>query len=616
MRPSALRFSPQLLDEIKARLPVSRVVERRVKLKRAGRELVGLSPFKAERTPSFTVNDRKGFYHCFASGEHGDIFTFLMKVEGLSFAESVERLAAEAGVPLPKTAVEDAASASNRERLLMLHEAAQGYFARVLWSDNGRDAMAYLKGRGLTPETIEAFGLGYALPDRQALKKALMAQGFSEAEIVEGGLAISGDGIATPYDRFRGRVTFPIGNRHGKVIAFGGRGLSPEQQPKYLNSPETPLFHKGSVLFNWHRARDAVRDGEPLIVVEGYMDVIALAGAGIRGAVAPLGTALTDVQLRLLWTADASPVLCFDGDGAGRRAAFRALETALPLVEPGKTLRFAFLPSGKDPDDVVRTQGRDTLLSCLRDAQPLFDVLWGHEAAQGSDTPELRAALEHRVMERITAIANATVRSHYAQTAKDRLWALTRQQRAKDGPRTAAGRSQGEPRKGATPGSGRFADRTHAQPAARVTKHLASPHAAREALLILALMRHPFLIDECFDDVAAIQFENETLSAIRNRLLAEPAGGEAGPATDACLRMFAPFESLVAHGSDKQFAPDASSADALTAFRHLLSLQHASSDLEAALAEAEADYIRDESEEAFGRLCALRQQMQLAIAAV
>ncbi|MEO0729636.1 MAG: DNA primase, partial [Pseudomonadota bacterium] len=379
-----MRFDPHKLDEIRARLPVSAVVGRRVSLKKKGREFAGLSPFKTEKTPSFFVNDQKGFYHCFASGEHGDIFTFLMKMEGLSFPEAVERLADEAGVALPKPDPRERDRAEQRLRLHEVHQVAVRFFIEQLRGPAGAEARDYLVRRGLADETIRTFGIGYAPNGRTDLLNLLKSQGFSEAEINTSGLVISGADIAKPYDRFRDRVMFPILDLRERVIAFGGRALSSDQPAKYLNSPETPIFHKGHVLFNAARARQRAHKTGAMVVVEGYMDVVALAEAGITNAVAPLGTALTTDQIAQLWRFVDEPLLCFDGDSAGRKAAFRAIDTALPGLQPGKSLRFAFLPDGLDPDDFVRERGVEQLRDLFGAAQSFSDTLWDREWGDGN----------------------------------------------------------------------------------------------------------------------------------------------------------------------------------------------------------------------------------------
>ena len=321
-----MRISPAILDDIRARLPVSQVVGRRVQLKRQGREFVGLSPFKSERTPSFTVNDQKGFFHCFASGEHGDIFGYLMKTEGISFFEAVERLAAEAGVALPKPTPEAARQDDARERLLAVTEEAARFFEATLAGPRGRETREYLERRGVPAEFVKQFRMGHAPDSRSALKDYLVARGFPLADLIETGLLIAGDDIPTPYDRFRGRLIIPITDLRNRVIAFGGRALAADAKPKYLNSPETPLFHKGAQLFNAAQARKAAYDTGEIVVVEGYMDVVAMVQGGIEHVVAPLGTALTDTQLEVLWRMSKQPTICLDSDSAGLVAAMRVAD--------------------------------------------------------------------------------------------------------------------------------------------------------------------------------------------------------------------------------------------------------------------------------------------------
>src|ERR1700744_5954189 len=335
-----MRFTPQFLEDLRARLPVSEVVGKRVKLKRAGREWKGLSPFQEEKTPSFTVNDQKQFYHDFSTGRHGNIFDFVMQTEGCSFPEAVERLAGRGGKPLP-------GAARHAQRGKTLHdvmELAAKFFADTLASRHGAKARGYLGDRAISPSTQLQFRLGYAPGERFALKEYLGAQGVPTADMVEAGLCIGGDDIPVPYDRFRDRVMFPITDARGRVIAFGGRALEKDVAAKYLNSPETPLFHKGDNLYNLAAARQATHNGAPLIVVEGYVDVIAMVTAGFAASVAPLGTAMTENQLALLWEMADEPLLCFEGDRAGQKAAYRAADLAMPHLKPGKSLRFALLP--------------------------------------------------------------------------------------------------------------------------------------------------------------------------------------------------------------------------------------------------------------------------------
>jgi len=352
-----MKFSDSFLDEIRARLPVSQVVSRRVPLKRAGREWKGLSPFNKEKTPSFTVNDQKGFYHCFSSGKHGDVFTFIMETEGLSFPEAVERLAGDAGLELPKPDPQFERTAKERLGLYDALEAAAHAFEEEFMAREGREALLYAERRGLARDTLKEFRIGFAPNAKDTLKTALLKKGFTEAQLLEAGLVIKPDDGRPSYDRFRNRLTIPILDAKSRIIAFGARTLEEGAEPKYLNSPETRLFDKGSTVFNFARARKAVFDQGELIVVEGYMDVLALAQYGIHNAVATLGTAVTPDHLERLFKVCPQLVFCFDGDTAGQNAAWRALEIALALIRDGRRVYFMFMPEGEDPDSYVRRYG-------------------------------------------------------------------------------------------------------------------------------------------------------------------------------------------------------------------------------------------------------------------
>ncbi len=418
-----MSFPKSFLDELKNRIRVSDVVGRKVKLTRRGREFVGLSPFNNEKTPSFTVNDDKQFYHCFSTGEHGDVIKFLEKTENLSFLEAVERLASEAGMEMPRRDPQEAEREQKRTGLIDVMSAAQDYFRESLNRGKGAEARAYLARRGLSDATIENFGIGFAPDDRSGLKSYMMGRGFKIPQMVEGGLLISGEDIREPYDRFRNRIMFPIEDARGRVIAFGGRALDPRAKAKYMNSPETPLFHKGRLLYNLARARKPSYDQGSVIVVEGYMDVVALGQAGINNAVAPLGTALTEEQIGLLWRLAPEPVLCFDGDKAGLRAAYRSVERLLPLLKPGHSARFSLLTSGQDPDDLVREGGRAAMDQVVAAAIPLSEML-GHRLLDNEkiETPDDRARLEAKSEEFLKAISDELVQKHYRRTMRDLLW--------------------------------------------------------------------------------------------------------------------------------------------------------------------------------------------------
>jgi len=418
----APRFTPQFLDDIRARVLVSDVVSKRVKLKRAGREWKGLSPFQTEKTPSFTVNDEKGFYHDFSSGKHGNIFDFVMETEGVGFREAVERLAAMAGLALPALGPAEQWQEERRRALTNVMELAAGFFIEALASPAGAAAQSYLSDRAISPSMQAQFRIGYAPGELYALKERLVRHGVSVPDMLEAGLLIGGDDIPMPFDRFRNRVIFPIADLRNRVIGFGGRALAKDAAAKYLNSPETPIFHKGDNLYNHAAARTAVHGGAILVVVEGYTDVIAMVAAGYSATVAPLGTALTERQLALLWKMTNEPVLCFDGDRAGRNAAYRAADLALPHLAPGKSLRFALLPEGKDPDDIARSGGRIALDNLIANARHLADVIWSREVeGQELVTPERRAALEARIGEIAATIKDDVVRRYYRDDLTARL---------------------------------------------------------------------------------------------------------------------------------------------------------------------------------------------------
>ena len=395
-----MAFTPEFLDEIRARVPLADVIGRRVRLKKRGREHSGLCPFHSEKTPSFTVSEDKGFYHCFGCGAHGDVIGFVMRSEGLSFPEAVERLAGEAGLPVPKASPEEQDAARHRADLLGVVEEVTGWFEAQLRSPAGAEARDYLARRGLDDATVAAFRLGFAPDRRGALRQAMHAKSIHDDRLAQAGLikipeATDGSGGAAtpPRDYFFNRIIFPITDRRGRVIAFGGRALG-DSPAKYLNSPDTPVFHKGRVLYNLSRARQAAHDSGELIVTEGYMDVIALAQAGFHGAVAPLGTAVTEQHLAEMWRLAQEPILCLDGDQAGRRAAYRVVDRALDQLKPGVSLRFALLPEGEDPDSLLQRQGVRALRRLLDGARPLADMLWLRETeAKRFDTPERRTAL-------------------------------------------------------------------------------------------------------------------------------------------------------------------------------------------------------------------------------
>jgi DNA primase len=605
-----MKFPPAFLDEIRARLPVSEVVGKRVKLRKQGREWAGLSPFTAEKTPSFFVNDQKGFYHDFSSQKHGDAFTFLMETEGLSFPEAVERLAGMAGLPMPVQSHNDQEQEKKRASLHEIMGFAAAFFENKLQEKAGAKARGYLADRQLDANVQREFSLGYAPPDRFALRDALAAKGASAEDMIAGGLLVHGEDIAVPYDRFRDRVMFPIHDRSGRVIAFGGRAMEPNVKPKYLNSPETELFHKSSVLFNHHRARKAAHDKGEAIVVEGYVDVIAMAQVGYPNTVAPLGTALTSEQCELLWRMASEPILCFDGDKAGKKAAFRAIDLALPLIGAGKTLRFALLPEGQDPDDLARSEGAAAVAQVIEAATPLAEMLFLRETeGQRFDTPERRAALERRLRELTGTISDETLRRHYQADMEARLSSFL-------GSGKPAPTRKWEPRAG----GGRawrpnFANQgprlgLASQPLPKRQGLMGGPKDAPRDIVILAIViNHPDLLERHIEEIAALDLSNRALVAFRDQFLAlaleSPTRADALEAAllaerDRILRLAAQMPVWWC------LRPEADSSDADQVLRQTLALHRKARALNKELKLVERALAIDAdpeiSEQSFGRL--------------
>ncbi|SHN49150.1 DNA primase [Erythrobacter sanguineus] len=418
-----MAITPQWKDELRARITLSSLVMRSVKLTRAGREWKGCCPFHDEKTPSFYVNDQKQFYHCFGCGAHGDAISWMVDHAGLQFMDAVKELAAEAGMEVPAPDPQMARRAEQRASLIDVTDAAQAFFVDSLGGASGKAARDYLERRGFSPAIMRQFGFGWAPDDRQALPKALTQ--FGE-DMLEGAGMRAANEAGERYDRFRGRVMLPIQDARGRVIAFGGRILDKrEGVAKYLNSPDTELFDKGRTLYNLHRAAPASRQSGRVIVVEGYMDVIALANAGIADAVAPLGTALTEMQLELLWRMVDAPVLCFDGDAAGQRAAMRAITRALPLLAPMRSLSIVRLPAGLDPDDLIKAQGKGAMEQLLASPASLVDTLWQAERdAQPLSTPEAKAGLKARLMAHVDTIGDPEIKALYRRELGDRFSAF------------------------------------------------------------------------------------------------------------------------------------------------------------------------------------------------
>ena len=419
-----MRYGDDLLEEIRSRLPVSVVVGRRVKLKKAGREWQGLSPFKSERTPSFFVNDQKAMWFDLSAGKSGNVFTFLMETEGLQFPEAVERLAAECGVAIPKSDPEATKREARKLSLIDVVDLAGRFYREQLGAAPA--AMDYLAKRSISADQVAAFGIGYAPADRFALKNFLAGQGVGTEDAVAAGLLIAGDDIPVAYDRFRNRIMFPIHDAKGRAISFGGRVLPGDDAPaKYLNGSDTAIFDKGRVLFNAHRAREPAWNESPLVIVEGYAGTLASVAAGFPATVATMGTALTEAHLIAAWRMSDAPILAYDGDAAGQKATRRAIDTAMPLLVAGRSLRIARLPTGLDPDDVVRQHGADALKRAYEAAPRLVDALWAFEKA-GRDmaAPDDRAGLEAALMDAVKPIPDQRLRTQYQREYRNRIRAI------------------------------------------------------------------------------------------------------------------------------------------------------------------------------------------------
>ncbi|WP_297323043.1 DNA primase [uncultured Bartonella sp.] len=517
-----MRFSPDFLDEIRARLPISTIVGQRVtfdpKKSNVSRgDFWGCCPFHGEKTPSFHCEDRKGRYHCFGCGVSGDIFTFVSELDGISFPEAVERLANQAGVAMPRR---DEATDKREKVTAGLYDimamAAQ-FFQSGLQSGEGNLARNYLDGRQVTDAMIKRFGIGFAPDTRNSLKDALIARNISLTQMEACGLVVAGEDIATPYDRFRNRIMFPISDLRGRVVAFGGRALDKNARAKYLNSPETELFHKGRMLYNALAARKAAQSlagkpGTPVYVVEGYMDVIALTQAGIESAVAPLGTALGEDQIALLWRLSPDPIFCFDGDEAGVHGAFRAAERILPLLRTGVSARFILLPDGKDPDDIVKTSGAEGLKAELSKSIPMAELLWlRYTQGQSFSTPEARAGLEAQLKQIIFTIKDESLRHYYLQDLRERLRNFFRPVFRKNKV------------------DGNYANRTHAKDIGRgpspglansnLVRNSAGFIPLREAAILMTLASHPELWYEDFETLAKLELQNDALAGLHRAML-------------------------------------------------------------------------------------------------
>jgi DNA primase len=620
-----VRFDDRFLEELKSRLRLSDVIGRSVKLRRQGREFVGLSPFNKEKSPSFYVNDDKGFYHDFSSGKHGDLISFLQETERLSFPEAVERLANEAGVPMPAIDPQAVAEEKKCQGLGDWLDLAAKWFEAELRRPGGAEARAYLERRGLPEREWARFGIGLAPPGRTSLKDYLVAKGARPGDLVEAGLLIAPEDGAAPYDRFRNRIIFPITDARGRMVSFGGRALDAEAKAKYLNGPDTPLFDKGRTLYGLAEARKTLATASadaqaPLAVVEGYMDVIACQRAGIA-AVAPMGTALTEGQMELLWRFHPEPTLCFDGDGAGQRAAGRAIERALPLLKPGRTFQFAMVEGGKDPDDVLREQGPQVLKAQLAKTEPFVERLFRREQAEAGDltTPEQRTALKVKLRKLAATIADTDLAAAYRQDLLNRYEALfTLEKPAQT--YSDAGRALSRRRwdgKKTKPEPGRASAQGRA--AALALNHSPRPLAAA---LALAAIERPSVLADRIEQVNERGFGDPRLGQLAEELVGLSLEGGVLDARFIYRRMearglteavFAELKAAAGRAHAAFLDPATSDAEAqgqwAQAFDALMTLQS----LESAVRAAKDDLDVDHDFETFKRLVAERDAVARAI---
>ena len=520
-----MSLPPGFLDELRTRTSLSQVVGRKVmwdarKSNQGKGDMWAPCPFHHEKTASFHVDDRKGYYYCFGCHAKGDAITFVKETENVSFMEAVEILAREAGMPMPARDPKAQEKADRRTELAEVMEQAVQFFRLQLKTGAASEARDYLDRRGMSLETQEKFDIGFAPDGWQNLWDHLKNKGVEDALILDAGLAKPSQKGGKPYDTFRNRIMFPIRDPRGRCIAFGGRAMDPNDNAKYLNSPETELFDKGRSLYNHGPAREAAGKGEPLIVAEGYMDVIALVTAGFHAAVAPLGTAITEDQLRLLWRIHPEPLVMLDGDTAGIRAAMRLVDLALPMLEAGYGLRFVILPEGMDPDDLIRARGPQAMRDLLETAQPMVNLLWQRETeGRNFDSPERKAALDKTLRETLKRIADPSIRAHYGEEIKRLRWDLFGAAR----PATR----RGTPRRGSEPQAPLPVTRTSllATPGgAEIEEHL------REAMILAICVTHPLCITRFEGQLEAIALRDSGHDRLRHALLSAAHGPDAADA--------------------------------------------------------------------------------------
>lgn len=516
------------LDEIRARVPVSDVVGKRTKLTRAGKEFKGCCPFHNEKTPSFYVNDQKGFYHCFGCGAHGDVVGFLMNHDNMAFMDAVEQLAGVAGMQVPKPSPEEQKKFQKQMSLYDLMEQATRFYEQQLYDPRNKQALAYLRERGLSAETLKAFRLGFAPAEEGALKCFLQKAGYKADDMLAAGLFKESQRQKNEvYPFFRGRIMFPVQDFQGRIVAFGGRvmpeaygGPEGKSAPKYINSPETVIFHKGRMLYGLSRARKAIGDGEKVIVVEGYMDVIALAQAGFRAAVAPLGTALTETQIEELWKAmpeDArAPILCFDGDAAGQRAAARSLERVLPILKPDYSVKFAFLPPEHDPDSLIQAEGVQAMQKVMDAAIGIFDMMWAEEAqGRNFSQPEAKAGFRSALEKRARQISNGTVQEFFIHEINQKVNEVFLGHKSGNQKSSNTLSFQGKwQKKQQTSGL-----HTPYRPMQTQAKPIRTSKLLRQKVLLALMINHPDLFEDYGEQLGLIDIPNTDYDQVRQDLL-------------------------------------------------------------------------------------------------
>ena len=622
-----MRFPDHFLDQIRQRVNISSVVGRHVTWDRRksnpGKgDFWACCPFHSEKSPSFHADDRKGRYHCFGCKAGGDVFYFLVEKAGLKYHEAVEQLASEAGLPMPEYSPEDAKREEVRASLYDVMDLATAFFQKELQTARGAKARGYLADRDLGHSVQAEFGIGYSPDDRSALRSHLADKGVHLDQMVEAGLVIAGDDIPVAYDRFRDRVMFPIRDGRGRVIAFGGRALSKDVPAKYLNSPETPIFSKGEVLYNFDKARVVAHQKGNIIAVEGYVDVIAMHRAGLIETVAPLGTALTESQLAILWRTAAEPVLCFDGDSAGQKAAYRALDIALPLLQPGHSLRFAFLPDGKDPDDLLRSEGADALKAVVAAALPMVDVLWNRALTTNDrSSPERKAAFEKDLRMLASTIGDDGVKRHYLDELAERF----RKQRGANSEWRIANRGKGYSLLATrfSPAGRRLKDWEIPSSASHSLKNAAAKldggdaSTSRARMIVLTFINHPNMLHDFWDDFAGVELGIPALDSVRTLIL-EAASLETSLEPDALKG------HLIARGFGEELGqleiqakrlnewflgPAAAPDDARTGLRQMIALHRKTVTLDRELKAAETAFANDPTDENLNALTVVREEL-------